>query len=208
MMASFKTRVAILVSGRGSNMAALIYAARAADCPFEIALVASDRENAPGLDLAAAEGIAIKRSAYTKDVFFEQLDAFLSDHAIDVIALAGFMRVIPATFIDRWAGRIVNIHPSLLPRHRGLNTHAAVLAAGEPVTGCTVHLVTAELDDGPILGQVEVAVLPGDTPETLATRVLIAEHQLYPRILSDYVTRQEGGFRTASQKPVPLPARR
>ena len=189
-------------------MAALIYAARAADCPFEIALVASDRENAPGLDLAAAEGIAIKRSAYTKDVFFEQLDAFLSDHAIDVIALAGFMRVIPATFIDRWAGRIVNIHPSLLPRHRGLNTHAAVFAAGETVTGCTVHLVTAELDDGPILGQVEVAVLPGDTPETLATRVLIAEHQLYPRILSDYVTRQEGGFRTASQKPVPLPARR
>ncbi len=185
-----KTRIAILISGRGSNMAALIYAARADDCPFEVALVTSDRANAPGLDLAAAEGVTVKRIDFDKDAYFHKLDTLLSDHAIDVIALAGFMRILPADFVARWAGRIVNIHPSLLPNHRGLETHSAVLTAGETITGCTVHLVTAELDDGPILGQVEVAVLPADTPETLATRVLIAEHQLYPRTLADFVTRE------------------
>ena len=185
-----KTRIAILISGRGSNMAALIYAARAADCPYEIALVTGDKPAAPGLDLAAAEGVPIERLAYDKTTFFEQLDALLSDRAIDVIALAGFMRIIPATFVDRWAGRLVNIHPSLLPKHRGLDTHAAVLAAGEATTGATVHLVTAKLDDGPILGQVEVAVLPGDTAETLAARVLIAEHQLYPRTLAAFVAQE------------------
>ena len=185
-----KTRVAILISGRGSNMAALIYAARAANCPFEIALVTSDRSDAPGLDLAAAEHVAVERVAYEKETFFQRLDSILSDKNIDIIALAGFMRVIPATFIDRWAGRIVNIHPSLLPRHRGLGTHAAVLTAGETVTGCTVHLVTAKLDDGPILGQVEVAVLPGDDAAALASRVLIAEHQLYAKLLADFVTRE------------------
>ncbi len=198
-------------------MAALIYAARAADCPFEIALVASDRDDAPGLDLAAAEKVTIERIAYNKITYFQQLDAFLSDRSIDVIALAGFMRILPAEFVARWAGRIVNIHPSLLPRHRGLETHAAVLAAGETVTGCTVHLVTAKLDDGPILGQVEVAVLPGDDAATLATRVLIAEHQIYPKILADFVTRERrpgvsatgpGGSPKAWQKPAHLPARR
>jgi len=171
-------------------MAALIYAARAADCPFEIALVTGDRSTAPGLDLAAAEGVAIERIFYDKNTFFEQLGTLLSDRAIDVIALAGFMRLLPPEFVARWAGRIVNIHPSLLPKHRGLDTHAAVLAASEAVTGCTVHLVTAELDDGPILGQVEVAVLPDDHAQALATRVLIAEHQLYPRILADFVRRE------------------
>ena len=185
-----KTRVAILISGRGSNMAALIYAARAADCPYEVALVTSDRGTAPGLDLAAAEGVAVERLGADKDTFFQQLDALLSDRAIDIIALAGFMRILPPEFVARWVGRIVNIHPSLLPKHRGLGTHAAVLAAGETTTGCTVHSVTAELDDGPILGQVEVAVLPGDDAHTLATRVLIAEHQLYPHILADFVTRE------------------
>jgi phosphoribosylglycinamide formyltransferase 1 len=183
-----KTRVAILISGRGSNMAALIYAARAADCAYEVALVTSDRADAPGLDLAAAEGIAIERLPFDRSSFFQHLDALLADRAIDVIALAGFMRILPTAFVDRWAGRMINIHPSLLPKHRGLDTHAAVLAAGETVTGCTVHLVTDELDGGPILGQVQVAVLPGDTAETLATRVLIAEHQLYPRTLSEFVS--------------------
>ena len=183
-----RIRVGVLISGRGSNMAALIYAARADDCPYEIALVTSDRRDAPGLDLAAAEGIAIERLVYDKSTFFQQLDALLLDREIEMVALAGFMRIIPPDFVARWAGRMVNIHPSLLPRHRGLNTHEAVLAAGETVTGCTVHLVTAELDYGPILGQVEVAVLPGDTAETLATRVLIAEHQLYPRILAAFVS--------------------
>jgi phosphoribosylglycinamide formyltransferase-1 len=185
-----RTRVAVLISGRGSNMAALIYAARADDCPFEIALVTSDRGDAPGLDLAAAEGIAVERLAFDKASFFTALDALLADRAIDVIALAGFMRILPATFVEKWANRIVNIHPSLLPRHRGLGTHGAVLAAGEATSGCTVHLVTAALDDGPILGQVEVAVLPGDDANSLATRVLIAEHQLYPRILAEFVARE------------------
>ena len=134
--------------------------------------------------------LKVERLTYDKLTFFQQLENLLSDHAIDIIALAGFMRILPADFVQRWAKRIVNIHPSLLPRHRGLGTHAAVLAAGETVTGCTVHLVTAELDDGPILGQVEVAVLPGDDASSLAERVLIAEHQLYPRILADFVTRE------------------
>jgi formyltetrahydrofolate-dependent phosphoribosylglycinamide formyltransferase len=171
-------------------MAALIDAARAPDCPFEIALVTSDRSAAPGLDLAAAHGIAIERLTYDKTTYYQQLHVILSDHAIDVIALAGFMRILPAEFVARWAGRIVNIHPSLLPRHRGLATHARVLAANEPVTGCTVHLVTAQLDDGPILGQTEVAVLPEDDAATLAARVLIAEHQLYAQVLADFVTRE------------------
>ncbi len=185
-----KTKVAILISGRGSNMAALIYAARASDCPYEIALITSDRPDAPGLDLAAAEGITVERLPYDKNTFFQQLDALLSDRAVDIIALAGFMRILPADFVDRWAGRIVNIHPSLLPRHKGLRPHDAVLAASQDKTGATVHLVSSEVDSGDILGQVEVAVLPGDTADTLATRVLIAEHQLYPRILADFVSRE------------------
>ena len=171
-------------------MAALIYAARAADCPYEIALVTSDRSDAPGLDLAAAEGVATKRLPYDKNTYFQLLDELLSGQTIDVIALAGFMRIIPADFLERWAGRIVNVHPSLLPKHRGLRTHEAVLAAGESVTGCTVHEVTAALDAGPILGWTEVAALPGDTPATLAERVLIAEHQLYPRVLSEFAARE------------------
>ena len=171
-------------------MAALIYAARADDCPYEIALVASDRPDAPGLDLAAAEGVPIARLTFDKNTYFQTLDTLFSELAIDVVALAGFMRILPAEFVARRAGRIVNIHPSLLPRHRGLRTHDAVLAAGETQSGCTVHLVTAELDDGPILAQVEVAVLPGDDAASLATRVLIAEHQLYPRALARFVARE------------------
>jgi len=183
-------RVAVLISGRGSNMAALIYAARAGDCPYQVALVSGDRPDAPGLDLAEAEGVPVERLAFEKDTFFEVLDASLYDHDIDVIALAGFMRILPAAFVERWKGRIVNIHPSLLPRHRGLDTHRAVLAAGETVTGCTVHEVTAALDDGPILGFTEVAVLPCDTVESLDERVRIAEHQLYPRLLAEFVSRE------------------
>jgi phosphoribosylglycinamide formyltransferase-1 len=185
-----RSRVAILISGRGSNMAALIYAARAPDCPFEVSLVASDRADAAGLDLAGAEGVNVARLPFEKEAFFSALDCLLTERAIDVVALAGFMRIMPAEFVERWAGRIVNIHPSLLPRHRGLGTHEAVLAAGEKVTGCTVHVVTAALDDGPILGQVEVAVLPGDDARSLAERVLIAEHQLYPRVVGEFVARE------------------
>ena len=186
-----RARVAVLISGRGSNMAALVYAARADDCPYEVALVSGDLPNAPGLTLAAAEGVAVARidGGALKAGYWDALDAALRKARIDVIALAGFMKIIPADFIARWEGRIVNVHPSLLPRHKGLGTHAAVLAAGERVTGASVHLVTPEIDDGAVLGQVEVAVLPGDDADTLATRVLIAEHQLYPRILGAFVSR-------------------
>ena len=170
-------------------MAALIYAARADDCPYEIALVTSDRPDAPGLALAAAEGVtALQLDAKALGpAYWDRLHQELQQAAIEVIALAGFMRIIPAKFIANWSGKIVNIHPSLLPRHRGLDTHAAVLAAGEAVTGATVHLVTADVDAGAILGQVEVAVLAQDDADALATRVLIAEHQLYPRILATFV---------------------
>ncbi|HVM22964.1 MAG TPA: phosphoribosylglycinamide formyltransferase [Sphingomicrobium sp.] len=188
-----RARVAILISGRGSNMAALIYAARAADCPYEVALVTGDNPDAPGLELAEAEGATVVRlprpAAKDKSAFFTALDRLLKDLGIDLVALAGFMRVLPTDFVRKWEGRIVNIHPSLLPKYKGLGTHQACLAAGERVTGATVHLVTPELDSGEILGQVEVAILPGDTPETLAERVLIAEHQLYPRVLAQFLGR-------------------
>ena len=187
-----RARVAILISGRGSNMAALIYAARADDCPYEIALVTGDNPDAPGLTLAEAEGINIFRldAKNNSITYWKNLQAALDKAAIDTIALAGFMRIIPADFVARWANRMVNIHPSLLPDHRGLKTHEAVLAAGERVTGATVHLVSEVVDSGAILGQVAVAVLPQDTADTLAIRVLIAEHQLYPRILTEFVSRE------------------
>lgn len=189
-----RARVAVLISGRGSNMAALIYAAKATECPYEIVLVAGDRPDAAGFDLAEAEGVPVVRlqppTRGDKSRFFEALDRSLRDAATDYIALAGFMRIIPADFIERWAGRIVNIHPSLLPKYKGLDTHRHAIAAGDAFGGCSVHVVTPKVDDGPVLGQVEVAILPGDSPETLAERVLIAEHQLYPRVLSAYVRRR------------------
>jgi phosphoribosylglycinamide formyltransferase-1 len=186
-----RSRVAVLISGRGSNMAALIYASRADDCAFEVAVVTGDKPDAPGLALAEAEGVeTLKLDAKSLgESFWTALGDALEKAEIDLVALAGFMRIIPDDFLARWEGRIVNIHPSLLPRHKGLNTHKACLAAGEKSTGASVHLVTPDLDSGEILGQVEVAVLAGDTPATLAERVLIAEHQLYPRVLSDYASR-------------------
>ena len=186
-----RARVAILISGRGSNMAALIYAARADDCAYEIALVSGDKPDAPGLALARAEAIDILPfDAKTLGAnYWKVLQDALDAARIDTVALAGFMRIIPADFVARWAGRMVNIHPSLLPHHPGLHSHEAVLAASELTTGATVHLVSDQVDSGAILGRVEVAVLPSDTPDTLATRVLIAEHQLYPRILNEFVSR-------------------
>lgn len=179
-------RIVVLISGRGSNMAALIYAARADDCPFEIALVSGDRPEAPGLDLAKAEGVKVSPLDYKAlgSDFWQRLQQLLEEERIELIALAGFMRIIPANFVERWAGRMINIHPSLLPRHKGLGTHQACLKAGDQESGATVHLVSGELDSGAILGQLRVAVLPGDTPQSLAERVLIAEHQLYPKVLA------------------------
>ena len=172
-------------------MAALIYASRAADCPFEIVLVASNNPDAPGLALAAAEGVPTFARAHIgmkRDAFDALIDAELTRAGVTHVALAGYMRLLSDGFVAKWQGRCLNIHPSLLPAHKGLDVHQAVLAAGEAVTGCTVHLVTPALDDGPILGQTPVAVLPGDTPETLAERVHYAEHQLYPRVLAGLVS--------------------
>jgi formyltetrahydrofolate-dependent phosphoribosylglycinamide formyltransferase len=186
-----KARVGVLISGRGSNMAALLYASQAPDCPYEIVLVASNVPDAPGLALARAEGVPVFAHAHQglKRAEFDQIiDAELERHGVEIVALAGYMRLLSEAFVTKWQGRCLNIHPSLLPAHKGLDVHEAVLAAGDTVTGCTVHLVTPALDDGPILGQVRVAVLPDDTPETLANRVHYAEHQLYPRVLTDLVS--------------------
>ena len=186
-----RSRVAVLISGRGSNMAALIYASRADDCCFEIALVTGDKPGAPGLALAEAEGVDVLKldAKALGPAFWTELDKALEKVRVDLIALAGFMRIIPYDFLARWEGRIVNIHPSLLPLHKGLGTHESVLSARQSKTGATVHLVTPDLDSGEILGQVEVAVLPSDTPAALAERVLIAEHQLYPRVVAQFLGR-------------------
>lgn len=188
-----KAKVGVLISGRGSNMAALLYATKRPDCPFEIAIVASNDPDAPGLKLAEAEGIrtwARSHKGIARAEFDEMIDAALKDAGADYVALAGYMRLLSPEFVERWEGRMLNIHPSLLPKYKGLDTHSRALEAGDAVAGCSVHLVTAELDDGPVLGHIEVAVLPGDTPETLAARILIAEHQLYPRVLAEFVGRE------------------
>ena len=186
-----RSRIAVLISGRGSNMAALVYASRADDCPYEVALVTGDKPDAPGLDVAKAEGIPVEALDAKKlgTAYWARLQQALDGADIDLIALAGFMRIIPDGFVTKWEGRMVNIHPSLLPKYKGLNSHNACLYAGDKVSGATVHLVTPELDSGDILGQVEVAVLSNDTPDSLEERVLIAEHQLYPRVVSQYLSR-------------------
>lgn len=185
-----RARVAVLISGRGSNMAALLYASRMPGCPYEIVLVAANDPAAAGLRLAAAEGLptfAHSHAGMTRAAFDAILDDAIHTAGASHIALAGYMRLLSAGFVERRAGRIINIHPSLLPAYKGLDTHARAIAAGDRVAGCSVHLVTAALDDGPVLARAEVAVLPDDTPASLAARVLIAEHQLYPRILASWV---------------------
>lgn len=183
-----KKRVAILISGRGSNMQALVEAAREPDYPAEIALVVSNRPEAPGLAWAKAQGIpalALDHTRYEDRPHFEgQLQSMLELSKIDLVALAGFMRLMTAPFVERWRDRMINIHPSLLPAFKGLHTHEQALAAGVKVSGCTVHFVRAEMDDGPIVAQAAVPVLPGDTADALAARVLAAEHRLYPRALA------------------------
>lgn len=187
-----RTRVAILISGAGTNMAALIFASRADDCPYEVVLVAANDPAAPGLAIAAGEGIAtfaLDHRGVERAAFDALIEAQLLRARVEVVALAGYMRLLSAAFVARWSGRIVNVHPSLLPRYKGLDTHARALAAGDSHGGCSVHIVTEAVDDGDVLAQVPVAILPGDTPESLAARVLIAEHQLYPRALAAFVTR-------------------
>ncbi|GGD78230.1 phosphoribosylglycinamide formyltransferase [Croceicoccus mobilis] len=187
-----KARVAVLISGTGTNMAALLYGAKRPDCPYEIVLVASNNPDARGLALADAEGVptfALPHKGMKRAEHDAAMDAEIVKSGATHVALAGYMRILSPEFVGKWEGRMLNIHPSLLPKYKGLDTHARAIEAGDSHGGCSVHLVTAELDDGPILGQTPVAILPGDTPETLAGRVLFAEHQLYPRALEELVTR-------------------
>jgi len=183
-----KKRVAVLISGRGSNMAALIEAAKANDYPAEIALVVSNRPDAAGLARAASAGIAtaiVDHTLFGEDraAFERALDATLQSYRIDLVCLAGFMRLLTPWLVRRWSGRMLNIHPALLPQFKGLDTHRRALAAGVKRHGATVHFVVAETDSGPIVAQDWVPVHEGDTEETLAQRVLEVEHRIYPLAL-------------------------
>jgi phosphoribosylglycinamide formyltransferase-1 len=200
-------RVAILISGGGSNMVRLVES-MTGEHPARPVLVASNDPRAGGLVRAAALGIetaAIDHRAHSDRATFE---AALSDRleaaAPDIVALAGFMRILTPAFVDRWKGRTLNIHPSLLPKYRGLDTHARALEAGDAEAGCTVHEVTAELDGGPILGQARVPVRPTDTPDRLAARVLVQEHRLYPEVLRRFAA----GERTPVTMTAPPPGAR
>ena len=183
-----RKRVAVLISGRGSNMAALIEAARAPDYPAEIVLVVSNRPDAVGLARARDAGIATLIVDHTpfgndREAFERALDAAIAPHRIDLICLAGFMRLLTPWFVARWSGRLINIHPALLPQFRGLHTHRRALEAGVKRHGATVHFVVAETDSGPIIVQDSVPVVAGDTEQTLAKRVLEVEHRIYPQAL-------------------------
>jgi len=182
-----RKKVAILISGRGSNMATLIEAARAPDYPAEIVGVLSNRAAAPGLEIAAAHGIATASLAQSKfpsrDMFEDTMTQILESWETDIVCLAGFMRILGEDFVNRWLGRMINIHPSLLPAYKGLHTHERALADGAAEHGCTVHFVTPGLDEGPAILQARVPVLPGDTPDSLTGRVLVEEHRIYPEAL-------------------------
>jgi len=183
-----KKRVAVLISGRGSNMTALIEAAQAKDYPAEIVLVVSNRPDALGLARAQQAGIAtalIDHTRFGKDrgAFERALDAQLQTKQIDIVCLAGFMRLLTPWFVDRWSGRMINIHPALLPQFKGLDTHRRALEAGVEEHGATVHFVSAGMDEGPVILQKSVPVLGSDTETSLAARVLEVEHQIYPQAL-------------------------
>ena len=196
-----KRRVAILISGRGSNMAALIAAAQAADFPAEIALVLSNRPDAKGLAAAREAGLATavvdhKRFGKDRDAFDRALQGELETHRIDIVCLAGFMRLFNPWFVERWQGRMLNIHPALLPAFKGLDTHARAFAAGVKVHGATVHFVVPEMDSGPVIAQGALSVREEDTAETLAARVLAIEHRIFPlalRLVAEGRVRVENG---------------
>lgn len=189
-----KTRVAVLISGSGSNMASLIAAGQAADTPFEVAVVISNVAGVAGLAKARAAGVealTVEHKAFGKDreAHERAIDALLVERNVEVVALAGYMRLLTPWLVQKWAGRMLNIHPSLLPLYPGLDTHARAIAAGDAEAGCTVHVVTEGVDEGPVLGQARVPILPDDTPETLAERVKAAEHALYPQTLAAFIKR-------------------
>jgi phosphoribosylglycinamide formyltransferase-1 len=182
----------ILISGRGSNMQALVAASRLPNSPYRVVMVASDKPDAPGIAWARANDIptfALSPKGMAKADHEARIEAALRDAGTEYIALAGYMRLLTDDFVGRWRGRIVNIHPSLLPKYKGLDTHARAIAAGDRVAGCAVHIVTEQLDGGEVLGRAEVPIGPTETPETLATRVLAEEHILYPRIVTEWLQR-------------------
>jgi phosphoribosylglycinamide formyltransferase-1 len=183
--------IVILISGRGSNMEAVVRAAEAEQWPARIAAVISNRADAKGLEFAAARGIptaVVPNKEYpTREAFDAALREVIDGYAPDLVVLAGFMRILTPGFVEHYDGRMLNIHPSLLPLFPGLHTHEAALAAGHAQHGATVHFVTAELDHGPMVDQATVPVLPGDTPETLAARLLVQEHVLYPRAIRWFI---------------------
>ena len=182
-----KLKVGILISGRGSNMAALIHAARAADYPAEIACVVSNVADAPGLKIAEHAGIATflisHRGQPDRETFDRAVSAKLEQHGVELVVLGGFLRIFSPWFPKRWAGRAINIHPSLLPAFPGLHVQQQALDAGVRLSGCTVHFVTNDLDGGPIIAQAAVPVLGGDSEETLSARILRQEHLLYPQVV-------------------------
>lgn len=192
---SVKKRVAVLISGRGSNMEALVRACHEPDYPAQIVGVISNKADARGLEFARANGIpaiAIPHKDYpSREAHDAAMHAALIELRPDIIACAGYMRIMTADFVKKWDGRMINIHPSLLPDFKGTHTHERALAAGVKEHGCSVHYVTAELDDGPIIAQARVPVLQGDTPDALAARVLVEEHKLYPKALRKVCNRQQ-----------------
>jgi phosphoribosylglycinamide formyltransferase-1 len=187
-----KLKLGVLISGRGSNLGALIQAAKDPAYPARIALVISNRPEAPGLALAVEAGLPVRviphKDYPDRPAFDAALSAALEKAGVELVCLAGFMRLLTPEFVSKWAGRVINIHPSLLPAYKGLHIHERVLAAGESESGCTVHYVSAELDAGPIILQKRVPVLPGDTPETLAARILVQEHICYPEAVRRLAT--------------------
>jgi phosphoribosylglycinamide formyltransferase 1 len=195
-----RARVAVLISGRGSNMLALAeHKRRDPDRAYDIALVASNVPEARGLVLAKRLGLAtwaLSHKGMERSDFDLKLDAALREHDVELVALAGYMCLLSGAFVERWAGRILNVHPSLLPLYKGLDTHRRALLAGDEYAGCSVHLVTDDLDSGPVIAQTRVRILPRDDPESLAARVLEAEHALYPVAVEEYARamREEAGF--------------
>jgi phosphoribosylglycinamide formyltransferase-1 len=187
-----KARIAIFISGAGTNMAALLYASRQSDAPYEVVLVASNDAQAPGLVLAALEGVptfARSHRGMTRADHDATMEAAVLAAGAEYIVLAGYMRILSDGFVARWQGRMLNIHPSLLPKYKGLDTFARAIEAGDSHAGASVHLVTSDLDSGEVLAQTRVAIAAGDTPASLAERVRFAEHQLYPRAVAEYVSR-------------------
>jgi len=202
--------IVILISGRGSNMEAIVRAAQAEKWPARIAAVISNRADAQGLAFAQAHGIATavvpSKEFASREAFDAALQETIDRFAPDLVVLAGFMRILTAPFVEHYAGRMLNIHPSLLPHFPGLHTHQQALDAGVPEHGATVHFVTAELDHGPVVAQARIAVLPGDTPDALATRLLTEEHKLYPYavrlFVEDRLSIDNGDVRIAEQTSI------